>query len=450
MVACWKMRFSAIQTRQSETEVTMKRLSKPYSHLLVLLLGLFGIHTNIHAQDVVLDDIKAIVNDGVVLSSDLRSSLAFVKQQARSNGQSLPSDDALTKRVMQQLIDREIRRQHARNIGVAIDPSSVNRAIEQIARNNNMDTLQFRETLRNQGFNFDLFRDNIEQELLLQRLIERDVQARIRVSQIEIDDFVSSIKNDTESQQRYLLQHILIAAAPGSDADTLEDARARANDVLSQLQAGADFASVATAESDGARALKGGDLGWRTLQELPEFLAGPVATLAVGEITEPIRSANGLHIVQLNDRQSGKQNEQAETLVRHIFIPGEDRSIQTQLNQLRQRIIGGESFASIAREVSQDPNSAPNGGELPWFTQGQMPPVMEATADGLDKGQISEPFRTQFGWHLLELLDRRTRTIDDSALRQQAEAALRQRKVEQETQRWQQQLRDDSFIELRG
>ena len=137
MVACWKMRFSAIQTRQSETEVTMKRLSKPYSHLLVLLLGLFGAHTNIHAQDVVLDDIKAIVNDGVVLSSDLRSSLAFVKQQARSNGQSLPSDDALTKRVMQQLIDREIRRQHARNIGVAIDPSSVNRAVEQIARNNN-------------------------------------------------------------------------------------------------------------------------------------------------------------------------------------------------------------------------------------------------------------------------------------------------------------------------
>ena len=324
------------------------------------------------------------------------------------------------------------------------------RQIEQIARNNNMDTLQFRETLRNQGFNYDLFRDNIEQELLLQRLIERDVQARIRVSQIEIDDFVSSIKNDAASQQRYLLQHILIAAAQGSDATTLEEAQARANDVLAQLKAGADFASVAAAESDGARALKGGDLGWRTLQELPEFLASPVAALEVGDITEPIRSANGLHIVQLNDKQSGKQNEQAETLVRHIFIPGEDRSIQTQLNQLRQRIIGGESFASIAREVSQDPNSAPNGGELPWFTQGQMPPVMEATADALDKGQISEPFRTQFGWHLMELLDRRTRTVDDTALRQQAETALRQRKVEQETQRWQQQLRDDSFIELRG
>ena len=232
------MRFSAIQTRQSETEVNMKRPSKkrplkPYGHLLVLLLGLFGTHTNIHAQDVVLDDIKAIVNDGVVLASDLRSSLAFVKQQARSNGQNLPSDDALTKRVMQQLIDREIRRQHARNIGVAIDPSSVNRAVEQIARNNNMDTLQFRETLRNQGFNYDLFRDNIEQELLLQRLIERDVQARIRVSQIEIDDFVSSIKNDAASQQRYLLQHILIAAAQGSDATTLEEAQARANDAKS-------------------------------------------------------------------------------------------------------------------------------------------------------------------------------------------------------------------------
>lgn len=428
----------------------MKRRSKLYYRTLVLLTGLLGTQTNIHAQDVVLDDIKAIVNDGVVLSSDLRSSLAFIKQQARSNGQSLPSDEALTKRVMQQLIDREIRRQHARNIGVAIDPSSVNRAVEQIARNNNMDTLQFRETLRSQGFNYDLFRDNIEQELLLQRLIERDVQARIRVSQLEIDDFVSSIENDAESQQRYRLQHILIAAAQGSDAETFEKAQARASDVLGQLKAGADFGSVAAAESDGARALTGGDLGWRTLQELPEFLTGPVTTLAVGDISDPIRSANGLHIVQLNEKQSGKQNEQAETLVRHIFLPGDDSSIETQLNQLRQRIISGESFADVAKAVSEDPNSAPNGGELPWFTRGQMPPAMEQTADTLDKGQISEPFRTQFGWHLLQLLDRRTRTIDNAALRQQAEAALRQRKVEQETQRWQQQLRDESFIELRS
>ena len=429
-------------------KVTMKRPITWCSHLLVL--GLVCTHSTLYAQDIVLDDIKAIVNDGVVLSSDLRSSMAFVKQQARSNGQSLPPDDALTNRVMQQLIDREIRRQHAQDIGVAIDPSSVNRAVEQIARNNNMDALQFRDTLRNQGFDYDLFRANIEQELLLQRLIERDVQARIRVSQIEIDDYVSAINNDAESQKRYLLQHILIAAAQGSDAATLEKAQVRASDVLEQLKAGADFGTVAAAASDGARALKGGDLGWRTLQELPEFLAGPVAAMAVGDISDPIRSANGLHIVQLNDRQSGKQNEQAETLARHIFIPGDDASIESQLKQLRQRITAGESFASIAKVMSEDPNSAPNGGELPWFTRGQMPPAMEAMADSLNKGQVSQPFRTQFGWHLLQLLDRRTRAIDDEALRQQAEAALRQRKVEQETQRWQQQLRDESFIEIRS
>ncbi len=429
----------------------MKRLLKIGTYLSATALYFALPGNSLLAQDTVLDNIKAVVNEGVVLQSDLSAAMLFVKQQARSNGQSLPPDDALTSRVLQQLIDQEIRRQHARALGVAIDPSSVNRAVEQIARNNNMDALQFRETISKQGFDYNLFRNNIEQELLLQRLIERDVNARIRVSQVEVDDFVSSIKNDEQSQQGYRLQHILVAVAPGSDATTLADAEARAADIIRQLKAGADFATVAAASSDGARALQGGDLGWRTLQELPEFLTGTVAQLAIGDISDPVRSANGLHIVQLNDKRSGNQNEQAETLARHIFIPGDDDStIERQMNQIRRRIVAGETFASLAKELSQDPNSSPNGGELPWFTSGQMPPAMEAAADSLDKGQLSQPFRTQFGWHLLEVLDRRTSVVDDEALRQQAESALRQRKVEQETERWQQQLRDESYIELRG
>jgi len=202
--------------------------------------------------------------------------------------------------------------------------------------------------------------------------------------------------------------------------------------------------------SDGARALQGGDLGWRTLQELPEFLATAVRDIDIGELAGPLRSDNGLHVVQLADKQSGDLTTQAETLARHIFIAGEDAAIQNQLNTVREQILDGRPFSELAAEISQDPNSANNGGELPWFTQGQMPPAMEQMADSLAIDQISSPFRTQFGWHLLQVLDRRERNIEDQALRDQAANALRQSKVEQEAERWSRQLRDESYVEIRN
>ncbi|MFK7855534.1 MAG: peptidylprolyl isomerase [Granulosicoccus sp.] len=402
------------------------------------------------AQDVVLDRIRAVVNEGVILDSDIAAATEFYKKQAQSNRQALPPDNVLAERVLEQLIDEEIRRQHARKLGVAVDPGSVNRAVEQIARNNNMDSLQFRQTIQQQGFNYNQFRQNIEQELLFQRLIERDVQARIRVSAQEIDDYVDSVKNDVEDQRRYRIQHILLAVPPSASAQDNEAAQARAQAILQRLNNGDDFSEVAAAESDGARALKGGDLGWRTLQEVPAFLAAALRGMNPGDLSEPLKSSNGLHIIKLTDRQSGDQTQQAETLARHIFIAGDDANIESRLNGVRERIQSGESFKAIAAEVSEDPNSASNSGELPWFSQGQMPPAMEEMADTLALNELSRPFRTQFGWHLLQILERRTTSIDGDALRQQASNALRQRKVEQETERWSRQLRDESFVEIRS
>ncbi|MGQ7843894.1 peptidylprolyl isomerase [Granulosicoccus sp. 3-233] len=401
------------------------------------------------ADDVVLDRIRAVVNDGVVLDSDLRSAINFFRQEARSNRQNLPPDDVLADRVLEELINQEIRRQHARNNGISIDAASTNRAIEQIARNNNMDTLQFRETLTGQGFDYDLFRQNIERELLLQRLIERDVQPRVRVSQQEIDDYVDAIRNDVEEQQRYRIQHILIAVPPSADNATTAAAEQRALDVLQRLRNGDDFAEVAATSSDGARALQGGDLGWRRLQELPDFLADALGSMSAGDLSEPLRSANGFHVIRLADTQSGDQSQLAEVLARHIFIAGDAADTEQRLRQVRQQLIEGASFEALAAEISEDPNSADKGGELPWFSEGQLPAEMEDMANTLDQGEISPPFRTQFGWHLMQLLDRRTREIDETTLRNQAADALRQGKVEQEIERWSRQLRDESFVEIR-
>jgi len=408
----------------------------------VMLGLLLAVSAAVNAEDVVLDQIVAVVNEGVVLSSDVRAEVDFLKQQAQANRQALPDDN-----VVERLIDIEIRRQHARELGVSVDAGSVNRAIEEIARNNNMDGLQFRDTLQGQGFNYDHFRANIEQELLLQRLIQRDVESRIRVSSQEIDDFVDAMQNDVAEQQRYRILHILIAVPPSAPQSETEAAQARAESVLEQLRAGEDFSQLAAAQSDGARALDGGDLGWRTLQEVPSFLANALRDMSAGDLSEPLRSPNGLHIVKLEDKRAGDQSVQAETLARHIFIAGDDLDTPTQLADLRQRLVNGEAFDALAAQYSEDPNSAPSGGELPWFVPGQMPAELEQVADSLQPGQISEPFRTQFGWHLLEVTDRRTREMTDDALKQRAELALRQRKIEQETERWIRQLRDESFIE---
>ena len=417
---------------------------------LTALALLLGVPTHSMAQDTELDRIRAVVNEGVVLDSELKQAIQFFKLQAQTTGQSVPPDDVIEERILEQLITQKVREQHARQLGVSVDPGSVNRAIEQIASNNNMDTLRFRQTVVQQGFNYDRFRENIEQELLLQRLIERDVQNRIRVSQQEIDDFVDAAKNDVAERQRYRISHILIAAPAAADDEQMRAATLRAEAVIASLQAGNDFAQVAAASSDGARALQGGDLGWRTLQELPEFLASAVQDIDVGDLAGPLRSDNGLHVVQLADKQSGDLTTQSETLARHIFIAGDDPATEQTLNEARQQIINGTPFGQLAASLSEDPNSADNDGELPWFSQGQMPPAIEETADTLSIDEISQPFRTQFGWHLMQVLDKRTLDIDEQALREQASDALRQRKGEQEVERWSRQLRDESYVEVRS
>lgn len=402
------------------------------------------------AEDVPIDGIAAIVNEGVVLHSDVRAELAFLRTQASTNGQSLPGDEVLQERVLERLVDQEIRRQRAETLGVVVDATGVNRAVEQVARGNNMDALQLRQTLQQQGYDYDQFRRGIEQELLLQRLVERDVQPGVRVTPREIDDYVAALRDDAAEQTRYRVRHILVSIPSSATDEARNTAADRADDIVERLRAGADFAAIAAAESDGSRALEGGDLGYRTLKEVPTFLRSALSTLDIGDISEPLRSPDGLHIVRIDERQDGSGSQREETRARHIFLAGDAAGTAERLAILRQRILEGESFAALAREVSDDPNSAPEGGELPWFASGELPPEMERIAATLEPGRLSEPFRTQFGWHLMEVMERRSTEVDDDALRQRAANVLSQQRIEQATERWIRRLRDESFIDIRS
>ncbi len=402
------------------------------------------------AQDTVIDAIAAVVNDDVVLASDVAAETRFLLNQAQSEGNTLPSGEALTQRVLDRLIDQEVRKQQARRQGISVDANAVNRSIEQIASNNNIDVPRLRETLRAQGFDYSRFRRNIEQELLLQQLVQRNVAARINVSEQEIDDFVDALDSDVAEQRRYRIGHILVAIATTASASERASAKERADNILAKLTNGREFAAVAAAESDGARALDGGDLGYRTLQEVPEFIATAVRSMSIGDLAGPLESPNGLHIITLSDTRSSDPRQREETLARHIFISGDDQQAEQRIRAIRARLSAGESFAAVASDSSDDPNSAPDGGELPWFATGEMPPEMESTAASAAIGQVSAPFRTRFGWHVLEVLDRRSRDIDTADIRSRAEDVIRQRRVEQEAERWMLQLRADSFIDIRS
>jgi len=254
-------------------------------HLVIALLcGLALANTSrVFADDVVIDTIVAVVNEGVVLSSELQAEVTYLKLQAKTNNQNLPEDEVFRKRVLERMIDQQIQSQHAARLGIAVDASSINRAVEQVAQGNGMSSEQFQQTLVSQGFDYDYYRKSIATELLLSRLVQRDVQSRIRVTKQEIDDYVSAA-NKGEQQQRYRVQHILLAVPASAAQAEVEKARTKANSVLAKLRAGQGFAETAAANSDGARALEGGDLGWRVLQELPEFLATALVDMSVGDI----------------------------------------------------------------------------------------------------------------------------------------------------------------------
>ncbi len=397
-----------------------------------------------------LDRIVAVVNDDVIVESELRERLRTAREQIRESGFAAPSTSELQRQVLERLIIERLELQAASRSGIRIEDESLNRAIERIAARNQLTLREFRDVLERDGYDFAQFRERIRNEMLISRLRRDQVESRIRVSDRDIDNFLATRAKQQGGGTEYHVAQILVALPDAASPEQIADARDRVSAIADELAGGADFARVAAARSDGQQALAGGDLGWRKQLDLPTLFADQVPAMEVGEVIGPLRSGSGFHLVKLLASRDQERHVVRETHARHILVrPGEllsDDEARTRLEQIRLRLEGGEDFAALARAHSDDPASAAKGGDLGWISTGDVVPEFQARMDALESGGLSEPFRTEFGWHLLEVLERRDRDDTERAQRNAAREQIRQRKVEEEAQAWLRQLRDEAYV----
>ncbi|MCS6947514.1 MAG: peptidylprolyl isomerase [Steroidobacteraceae bacterium] len=407
-----------------------------------------------------LDRVVAIVNDGVVLQSELEEQLAAIVQRLRAEQQQtgqqleLPPLNVLRTQVLERLILQEIQMQRAARAGIRVNDEQLNAALADVAKRNGLELAQLPEAVAEQGLDYASYRESIRRELTMNILRQRDVVQRINVSPRELQQFLERQKNRPSELNEYNLSHILIAVPQAATPDQLDAAARRAAEVYERAKNGEDFARLAVQFSNSQTALEGGSLGWRRGPEVPTILTEIVAKLKVGEVSEPLRTPSGYHIVRLNDvRGVDVQSIVRQTHARHILMkPTElqdDATVRQKLLALRERILKGEDFAAVAKVTSEDPGSAADGGDLGWTSPGTFVPEFERVMDGLQDGEISEPFRTQFGWHIVQVLGRRDFDNTEELRRQRAFLQIRDSKAEEETELWLRRLRDEAFVEYR-
>ena len=401
-----------------------------------------------------LDGIVAIVEDDVILASELLERLRTVQEQIRAQGNiQMPPQDVLISQIMERLIVESLQVQEAERRGVTVDDETLTRAVSEFARENNMSIEQFAQRLQADGRNYIEFREQIRKEMLMQRLQRGIVNRRVAISEQEIEDLLSSPYYKELLSDEFRVGHILLTVADGADEGTWERARGEADTIVTDLRAGADFAETAIAKSSGSRALEGGDLGWRKAAALPSLFAEQVLELDVGEVAEPIESGSGIHIVKLlEQRGAGVQTEQ-QALLRHILVMPSEIRTETQTRALIQdiyeQLLDGRDFAELAVEYSEDPGSALNGGDLGWTSGDEFVPAFQRVMAATPTGGMSVPFESQYGWHILEVLDRREQDMSQEARRNMALQILHGRRFEEELEKWTKELRDEAFVEVR-
>lgn len=423
-------------------------------HLLALAIG--GAYTaSAPAQSVVLDGIVAIANDDIIVRSELEARLTTVRRQLRQSGTTAPPPGVLQRQVLDRLILERLQLQLARDSGIRIDDETLNRALARLAEQNALTLRQFRDALARDGYDFVTFREGIRDELMISEVRRRQVESRVQISERDVDHYLSTAENrEAADRRQYRIGHILIAVPADASPEETTEARSRAERVLAEIRTGADFANMAVAHSDGQQALDGGDLGWRKAADLPTLFSDAVLRLKAGEVTEPIRSPSGFHLVKLIEVEHGGERQIIEqTRARHILMVLDELTDEAaairQLRTLRERIVNGEGFGELARVHSDDSGSAPRGGDLGWIDPGNTVPEFERMMDSLAPGGISEPFRSQFGWHIVQVLERREHDDTEAARRSEAVRRLRARRVEEEMQTWLRQLRDEAYVEYR-
>jgi len=400
-----------------------------------------------------LDRIAAIVNDGLVLKSDLDEQMEAVSKRLQEQKVALPSQSVLKQQVLDRLILQEIEMQRAKRIGLSISDEQLNGALQEIAARNKIPFDQLPNALQAQGIDYKQYREAMRKELTLSTLRERDVISHIIVTPHELEQFLAR-QDSTAANDEFNVSHILLSLPAAATPQQIDEITRKAHDIAERAAKGEDFGQLAIANSNSQTALDGGSLGWRKGTQLPQFILDLVTKMKPGEVSDPVRTPSGFHIVKLNERKSGEAQVIVNQIhVRHILMkPNElddDETVRQKLAKLRERILSGEDFAGIASTSSEDPGSAPDGGDLGWSGPGTFVPEFDKAIADLKPNEISQPFKTRYGWHIVQMLG--TRTYDSTAdvRRQRAFGAIRESKADEETELWLRRLRDEAFVEIK-
>jgi len=419
-----------------------------------LLLGLSGL-PSAHAREAIeeLDAIVAVVNDDVVVRSELEREIALVLPQMQRQGTEPPPPAQLEQQVLERLVLKRLQQQRARELGIEVDEATLDEALANIAARNGLSLPELQATLEAGGIAFADFREDTRAQILTSRLQSQEVVSKIEVSDAEIDRFLQREASTLIEREQVRLQHILIALPEEPTPEQTQAAETKARELVARLRAGADFAALAARESAGRNALDGGDLGWFEIGAVPTLAADLALSLAEGEVSDPLRSASGFHIIRLSGIKAAPPPQVVEAHARHILIRTNelvsDDDARRRLEQLRVRLVGGEDFALLARAHSDDTGSALRGGDLGWVGPGDTVPDFEKVMTSLAPNAISQPFKSPFGWHLVQVLERREQQGGDELMRQKAREALQRRKAEEAVDDWLRQLRDEAYVELR-
>lgn len=421
--------------------------------VIISLATCFVLMLNYPTVAEVLGRVAAIVEEDVILEQELDNEVSTIAQRISASNAQMPPESILRKQVLEKLIIDKLQRQLAEKAGITVTEEMLNNSAADIAQRNNMTLQQFREELQRQGLTYKNFLDNMRNEIIINQLRGREIGGRIKVTDREVDHYLETQEQESNGTAiQYHLGHILIAVREAAAAKEIQSAQSKANELVKKLRAGQDFTHTAMTESGDDNALKGGDLGWRSLSDIPSLFSDIVVKMHTNEVADPIRSPSGFHIIKMLELKGLDSHTITNTKVRHILIKTndliDDEEAKKRLLALKARIMDGDDFAALARAHSDDKGSALKGGSLDWVGPQDLVKPFEDAMEKLEINELSEPIQTQFGWHLIQVLDRKTKDNSAEHKKDVVREAIRKRKIEEETELWMRRLRDEAYVEI--
>lgn len=429
--------------------------------LASLLAASLGVSLSVSAHaattSTVVDSIAVIINDEVITKKELETRMRSVEERLKRQKVEAPPRADLQRQLLERMIVERAQLQLAKEFGIRVDDLMLDRAVARIAEQNKMNLQEFRNQLEKEGVTFAAFREEIRDEIVLQRLREREVESKIQITESEVENYLAEQASNAQNQQEYNLAQILVRVPENASPEQIANRRLRAEDILRQLRSGADFAKTAATYSDSADALKGGDIGWRNLDRLPQLFIDAISALKEGQVSAIVKSPNGFHILKVVGKRSQSQTAASgsvqQTRARHILIRVNPTTsaaeARRKLADIKERLKNkAAKFEDLARQFSND-GSASKGGDLGWLYPGDTLPEFEAAMNALAPGEVSDPIETNYGLHLIEVLERKSDDVSKERQKQIARQALRDRKLEEATEDWSRQVRDRAYVEMR-